>query len=200
MSLPSLRSMINALKPGRAPAAPQDCRGGRFVAVIDCVLNQNVRDRGAASFPGMNFELLQLCHEFGVGVLQMPCPEVAALGFRRKRPAGTTIRKALDTSAGRQCCAELAVSLARQMQAAIDEGCELVAVLGGNPRSPGCAVHGNESGLAAESGIFMLALHSELRQRGIDVPFRGLRDTSPDLLAADLQWFRTLLLASRSDA
>lgn len=198
MSLPSLKSLIKRLKPGGKPAAPQDCRGGRFVAVIDCVLNQNVRDRGAASFAGMNFELLQLCHELGVGVLQMPCPEVAALGFRRERPPGKTIREALDTTAGRQCCADLAATVATQIQAAIKEGFELIAVLGGNPRSPGCAVHGDQDGLSAESGIFMQALHSALCQRGIDTPFRPLRDASAEMLAEDLQGFRALLLANRS--
>lgn len=67
MSLPSLKSVIGRIRSGATSAAMPDCRGGRFVAVIDCILNQNVRDRGAASFPGMNFELLQLCHEQGRG-------------------------------------------------------------------------------------------------------------------------------------
>lgn len=189
MSLPSLTSLINSFRPPDAP----DCRAGRCVAVIDCVLNQNVRDRGAASFPGMNFELLQLCHERGVGVMQMPCPEIAALGFKRERPPGTTIRQALDTPAGRQACTELAVSVAARMQALSDEGVELVAVLGGNSRSPGCAVHGDACGLSDEAGIFMQALQRELRQRAIEVPFRAMRDASPALLAEDLLWFRALL-------
>lgn len=185
-----LKSLI---KSSSAPVAQVDCRGGRFVAMIDCILNQNVRDQGAANFPGMNFELLQICHEQGIGVMQMPCPEIAALGFRRQRPAGTTIRQALDTEAGRQCCANLAVSVAERIQAAHHEGFRLLAILGGNPLSPGCAVHGDERSLRAESGIFMQELQSELSRRAIDVPFRGMRDASPLALAEDLQWFRDLL-------
>jgi len=195
MSLPSLKSVIRKIRSGATSAALPDCRGGRFVAVIDCILNQNVRDRGAASFPGMNFELLQLCHEQGVGVMQMPCPEVLALGFERKRPAGTTIRQALDTEAGRRSCSDLAASVAERIQAALAEGSRLLAVLGGNPLSPGCAVHDDERGLLLESGIFMQELQRELRLRGIDVPFRGMRDASPEMLAEDLQWFRNLLTA-----
>lgn len=195
MSLPSLKSVIRRIRAGATSAALPDCRGGRFVAVIDCILNQNVRDRGAASFPGMNFELLQLCHEQGVGVMQMPCPEVLALGFERKRPPGTTIRQALDAEAGRRSCSDLAASVAERIQAAQAEGSRLVAILGGNPRSPGCAVHDGERGLLLESGIFMQELQRELRLRGIDVPFRGVRDASPEMLAEDLQWFRDLLTA-----
>ena len=192
MSLSALKSLIPWIRP---PVA-RDCRSGRFVAVIDCVLNQNVRDRGAASFPAMNFELLQLCHAQGIGVMQMPCPEVSALGLKRERPAGMTVRQALDTDAGRLCCANLAASVATQMQILVDEGFTLVAVLGGNPRSPGCAVHAVQGRLTDDSGLFMLALQAELSQRGIEVPFRGVRDTSSAMLADDLQWFRNLLRAT----
>lgn len=193
MNLPSLKSVISRIRSRATSAAVPDCRGGRFIAVIDCILNQNVRDRGAASFPGMNFELLQLCHEQGVGVMQMPCPEVLALGFKRKRPPGTTIRQALDTEAGRRSCSDLAASVAERIQAALVDGSRLVAVLGGNPRSPGCAVHDDERGLVLESGIFMQELQRELRLHGIDVPFRGMRDASPEMLAEDMQWFHNLL-------
>lgn len=140
----------------------------------------------------MNFDLLQLCHEKGVGVMQMPCPEVLALGVKRKRPPGTTIRQALDSEAGWRNCADLAASVAERIEAAMAEGSRLVAVLSGNPRSPGCAVH-DERGVLLESGGFMRELQRELRLRGIDVPFRGMREASPEMLADDLHWFRNLL-------
>ena len=88
-----LQKMIRLVKStGRSNPAPDDVRGRCFVAVIDCILNQNARDAGAARFPAMNFELLRLCHENQVGILQMPCPELAALGFNRSRAPGKTIR------------------------------------------------------------------------------------------------------------
>lgn len=192
MSLPSLRSLLAVFKPAHRSGPPRDVRGGRFVVVIDCVLNQNVRDQGAANCPAMNFEILRLCHENGIGIMQMPCPEIAALGFKRQRPPGTSIRQALDTPAGRQACAELAASVVARILVLLDEGFEPLAVLGGNPRSPGCAVHQEVTALDAESGIFMLALQAELRRHGLDLPFRGLRDASPDGLAEDLQWFSQL--------
>jgi len=189
MPVTLLKNLIKRARPGRVP----DARGRRFVAVIDCILNQNTRDAGAARFPAMNFELLQLCHEHHVGILQMPCPEIAALGFKRVRRPGQTIREALDTEAGRQRCAEIAMDVADRIEACLAEGDALLAVLGGNPQSPGCAVHDSDTGLLDTSGVLMKKLQAEFRKRNLDATFRGIRDHDPVLMAQDLQWFRDVL-------
>lgn len=196
VSQPFVARLFGALRRRLGAERAGDCRAGRFVAVIDCIVNQNVRDRGAARFPAMNFPLLTLCHEAGVGVWQMPCPEIAALGFQRQRPPGTTIRQALEGDAARQACSELAASVAERLRQQVGEGFELLAVVGGNAASPGCAVHDAGDALAPGSGIFMLALQAELRRRGIEVPFQAMRDASPDLLDEDIAHFRQLLLAA----
>lgn len=192
----SLRVIKNLLGVSRGPS---DNRSHRFVAVIECALNQNARDTGAACFPCMNFELLELCHRYGVGILQMPCPEVAALGPERKRPPGQSLRAAMDGDAGRSTCRALACEVSDTIDAYAARGCELVAVLGGNPLSPGCAVHHGENGLRKESGVFMQALQAELRRRQRDPAFRGMRDYDPEQLREDLAWFQERLeaLASR---
>lgn len=169
-----------------------DRRGKRFIAVIECILNQNARDAGAAQYPALNFQLLQLCHEHDIGIMQMPCPEIAALGWRRVRPAGQTIRQALDTEEGHRRCAELAGTIANRIEAYVAQGYQPLAILGGNPLSPGCAVHSGEGRLGLESGIFMRELHTELSNRQLTIPFRGIRDHDPELLAQDLLWFRAL--------
>ena len=48
------------------PASRDDARGGRFVVVIECLLNQNARDRGAAAYPAVNPEV--------VAALPIPSP------------------------------------------------------------------------------------------------------------------------------
>lgn len=193
-----LKQVVKRIVSPRRPDRLSDMRSNRFVAVIDCILNQNVRDCGAARFPAMNFELLQLCHEHKVAVLQMPCPEVAALGFKRVRESGQTIREALDNEAGRRCCAELACSVAERIEIYRAEGCDLLAILGGNPRSPGCAVHVGDDGLLTDSGVFMQELHAELRNRKLETPFKGIRDHDPELLKQDLQWLRDVFLRQPS--
>jgi predicted secreted protein len=187
--MPPIR-LLKSLAARLGPSNAEDGRGKRFVAVIECILNQNARDAGAARFPALNFRLLQLCHEYDVGILQMPCPEIAVLGWPRTRPAGQTIRQALDTDDGRRRCAQLAGEIADRIEAYVAQGCRPLAILGGNPLSPGCAVHGGEAALTPDSGVFMTALHAELAARRLTIPFKAMRDHDPDLLAQDLLWFR----------
>jgi predicted secreted protein len=200
MHLPTtlLKKLLGLVKPPGLADRVEDVRSCRFVAVIDCILNQNARDCGAARFPAMNFALLQLCHEHRVGVLQMACPEIAALGFKRERKPGQTIREALDNEAGRRCCAEIACAEADRIGFYLAQGYELLAILGGNPRSPGCAVHDGTDGLRIDSGVFMKALQAELRNRNLDAPFKGMRDSDPDLLRQDLQWLREVFARKRN--
>lgn len=179
----------------RTPAP--DARGRRFVAVIECVLNQNARDTGAACFPAMNLDFVEQCHRHEVGILQMPCPEIAALGHDRKRPAGQGLREALDSEHGRSRCQVLAAETADRVEGYVSQGCKLLAIVGGNPRSPGCAVHHGPDGLREESGVFMKALQSELRNRGHDAVFYPLRDHDPQWLQEDLAGFQDLLVAAR---
>jgi len=165
-----------------------DRRSRRLVLAIECILNQNARDKGAAVFPALNAEVLRLCEAYEVGVVQIPCPEMEFLGFERARPRGTSIRDALDTEDGRKCCRRMGVGIADRVQTYSRQGYQILAVLGGNRNSPGCAVHVGPHGLLASSGVLMRELQDELRQRNIDVPFRGIRDDDPGMLAADITW------------
>jgi hypothetical protein len=69
-----------------------------------------------------------------------------------------------------------------------DNGMTEVAVLGGDVGSPGCAVVDDPaaSGVAAGSGVFIEALSAALAERGLSVPFRGLRDSGARTLSEDL--------------
>lgn len=174
-------------------AGEGDGRSRRLVAVIDCILNQNVRDAGAARFPAMDWDVVRLCRQYGVGILQMPCPEIAFLGLQRKRARGQSIREALDTDAGRRCCARIGAEVCDRIEEHVREGHRILAILGGNPASPGCAVHSGPMGLLAPSGVLMRELQAELRKRGIEVPFKGMRDHDSTLLAEDLEWLEGVL-------
>nr|NJM02120.1 hypothetical protein [Desulfobacula sp.] len=158
--------------------------------VIECILNQNARDLGAATYPSMNFEVIGLCMKYHVGMVQIPCPEIACLGFLRKREPGKSIRDALDTEFGRECCRKLARIVGDRVKMYIDNGNRVLAVLGGNPESPGCAVQykmeNSDNGISEKSGIFMQALFWELSQKHIYLPFIGIRDCRPEWLESDL--------------
>ena len=108
--------LLKRVKRWLRPPRP-DARGRRFVAVIECILNQNARDDGAACSPAVDFQVLERCHAHRVGVLQMPCPEIHALGFARRRAPGERIRDALHNEACIERCATLAHEVAERIDA-----------------------------------------------------------------------------------
>lgn len=187
-----LKRLLRRVLPAPVATPRPDGRGRRVVAVIECVLNQNARDAGAARSPAMNWALVSLCHDHGIGLVQLPCPEIACLGTDRARAPGCSLRDALESEDGRLLCAQLAIDAANRLQAYVASGCEVLAVLGGNRQSPGCAVCLAGDTLRPESGLLMRALQVEVRARGLELPFRGLHDAEPAALVQDLAWLETL--------
>ena len=169
----------------------KDPRNGRVIFLIECLLNQNARDMGAAESPACTKAVMDILAEAEIGMVQIPCPEIACLGFERQRAGGQSIRQALEAPEANACCRTLALATAEKIQSYADQGFEILAVLGGNEQSPGCAVHTvgeSATELKPASGIFMQLLSAELRQRGLDIPFHGMRDADPKALKKDLEW------------
>lgn len=172
---------------------PADLRGGQVLAVIECHLNPNARDAGAARHAAFNPGLLQACAASSTGLVQLPCPELACLGPRRARRPDQSLRDAMQTPASRQRCAHLAEQAADQLLTRVQTGCTLLAVVGGNAQSPGCAVHVGAGGLRATSGSLMLQLQAAMRARRLDPPFVPLRDDEPATYAQDLALLQVLM-------
>ena len=167
-----------------------DVAGQRIVALIECHLNQNARDPGAARYPAVNDSLLEALRRHDAGLLQIPCPEMFCLGLPRTRPPGTSIRQNLDPGKARY----LAVQVADRIEEYERNGMRVVAILGGDVSSPGCAVHLTETGLDPQrSGVFMIELHALLASRDLAIPFRGIRESDPEAFAADLAWIENTL-------
>ncbi len=81
----------------------KDPRGGRLVFLIECLLNQNARDLGAAESPAATREMMDLLADAEIGMVQIPCSEIACLGFERRRPTGQSIRHALKAQLSDMC-------------------------------------------------------------------------------------------------
>lgn len=178
--------------------ASADQRSKRMVAVIHCILNHNARDREVARYPGINHDVVAVLRKHKVGVIQMPCPEMTCLGLLRTRGAEESLRDVLDTPKGRACCRRLSAFVADTIEEFHRHGYTVAAVLGGDVDSPGCAVPYPlpEEGapLVRRSwGVFTGALLTELRRRGIRIPFRGIRDSAWETMQEDLKWLDGLL-------
>ena len=178
-----------------------DRRSKRMVAVINCVVNHNARAEGAAKYPGINHDVVDVLRKHEVGVIQMPCPEMVCLGLPRTREPGVSIRDIMDTPEGRSCCRKLSVSVVDAIEEFRRNGYTVAAVLGGDVGSPGCAVPfpPPEDGAQVPGsglGAFTKALLDELRRRDIRVPIRGIRDSARETMLEDIEWLDGVLAGS----
>jgi len=93
-----------------------DARSRRVVFVAHCILNQNAISDGTADFAGSFEPVVDALCRSGVGMCQMPCPELLCLGLdRRDREGGRSpvlvensrIRRALDSPSMMECIGRL---------------------------------------------------------------------------------------------
>jgi predicted secreted protein len=64
------------------------------------------------------------------------------LGLARKRPKGVSLRDAMTRPDSRAKCRDLGREVVDRIEDYIRNGVSVIAVLGGDDESPGCAVHG----------------------------------------------------------
>ena len=69
----------------------EDMRSKKVVLVLHCLLNQNARIDTCAYFPGAMGEAAEATVVSGIGVLQMPCPELQCLGLARRGDIRTAL-------------------------------------------------------------------------------------------------------------
>ena len=60
-----------------------DKRSKEIILVAHCILNQNAKLDECAFYPGVIREITQLLVDSGMGIIQMPCPELMFLGLDR---------------------------------------------------------------------------------------------------------------------
>jgi len=158
-----------------------DARGKKVLLVAHCVLNQNARIDECAYFPGAMPEIARDIVDSGIGIYQLPCPELLCLGLDRagryRDGKDIGIREALLEGESGWKCRELAVRVMEDVTEYARHGFRLVGVVG-NDGSPACGVVSTHyvDGERAGAGAFMLVLREELQARGHDLPFVATRD------------------------
>jgi hypothetical protein len=101
----------------------------------------------------------------------------------------------METPTSRERCASLAKDTAKRLHEYVNNGVRVIAILGGDTGSPGCAVLEGPcgTGLAENSGVFIKALAGALSEYDLTIPFRGLRDSSVKTLSRDVEWLEAQL-------
>jgi predicted secreted protein len=133
-------------------------RNKKIIIVSHCVLNQNsvvcplARAKGAFKF------VTQLVHE-GIGIIQLPCPELRYLGIDRK----PMDKFQYDTLEYRNFCKSLVLPIVEEIVMYVERGYSFIGVIGIN-ESPTCSITKN-------MGILMEELFKELSKHWLKPDF-----------------------------
>lgn len=169
-------------------------RSGKILVVCHCLLNANAKVYPLAGTAGVYEDVLKGHIEAGVGLLQLPCPELSYLGINRW---GMT-REQYDHPNFRLHCEWLLESTLNQMEAFAQAGFEILGIMGMDG-SPNCGVNrtclgytggeiGAPGGVAQQvdslrmsdgPGVFMEVFRAALEKRGIMASFFAVDEATP---------------------
>lgn len=191
----------------------RDKRGEKILFLSHCILNQNAKVRGIAEYSGAIVPLVQLLLEHGVGMYQMPCPEMTYLGNMR----WGQVKDQYNNPMFRRHCQRIAERIVDEVENYRQCGYQILGfvMMDGSPvcglnRTPrpkdpnvmwgGMAWYVPESEYREGMGNFCEVLQSELARRGQDdLPFIA----SPEFdevgtIEESLAQLRALLVGARN--
>lgn len=165
----------------------RDGRSQKVAFLAHCLLNQNAISDGTAVRPAGFPEMVSYLLEHGVGIVQLPCPELLCLGLDRGDPQGaerpvvvenTRIRRAMAQAEPSRRLARLVEDTMAQLLEYRRYGFQVVGILGAN-RSPCCGVDttSQDDQEVPGMGVFLEALSRRLEEVGWKIPMVGFRGT-----------------------
>ena len=166
-----------------------DARSKKIILVAHCILNQNAKIDRCARYPGASREVTQALLDAGVGLIQIPCPELQYLGLDRQveKDKETTIESEDDRVAllmnktvPKVLCGKISYDLIYQIKQYQLNGFTVVGMLGVNG-SPTCGVETTwtEGKETDGSGIFVKIFKEECADQGVKIPIRGIKAQEP---------------------
>ncbi len=161
----------------------KDKRSKKVMFVAHCILNQNARINSCGYTPAAIPKIAGCLIERGIGISQMPCPELGCLGLGRGGPE--EIYDQLSTPGARRYLKELAADVVYQVRQYRKQGFRVLGVLGIDG-SPSCGVdltwYENEG---PGTGAYMEELREALKKAGMeDITVKGVQDAKPDQAVA----------------
>jgi predicted secreted protein len=174
-----------------------DKRSRKVILVAHCILNQNAKMDKTAYYPGAVSEIAKILVESGVGILQMPCPELHCLGLDRgaKKGSNMPFEKENTRVVGEMAKEEnriiynaIAHSVLYQVEEYLRNGFEVLGILGIN-RSPTCGVETTwaDDHEVPGSGVLIHTLKTGLSQKGISIPMLGIKPQEIEKAIATLK-------------
>jgi len=131
----------------------KNARSRKVAFLAYCLLDQNARAKGIANYPGPVSEIVETLTANGVGIVQMPCPELLYADFDRAPHP----KNWYDNKEFRGVCRECAEQVTERVRKYAKNSYQVVGIIGVES-SPSCAV----------KGIFIEELLEVLGSRGLD--------------------------------
>ena len=186
----------------------KDKRSGKIVIVCHCILNVHSLEDNLAVYPGLEEEIVELLVKKGVGIYQIPCPEIELSGiFRKALPKESYKHEKIRT-----VYKQLAETITCTLNWYVKKGYYIKAVLGAEG-SPTCGI--NKVGRWKKNakgkkqfprdvefipgiGVFMEEFKSSLAKINIHpgwigIPGKSIRTLTPDSFAKTLSKLEHLL-------
>ncbi|MGL5821850.1 MAG: CD3072 family TudS-related putative desulfidase [Sarcina sp.] len=138
-------------------------RSKELVIVSHCVLNQNSVVEGLARAKG-GFKIVEELLSDGMGIIQLPCPELKLLGSKRKGQS----KNEYDTKEYRALCGILFLPILDDLKAYRENGYKIKKIIGIN-QSPSCSITG-------ERGIFMEEIFKLLEKNNFDLEYEEIAE------------------------
>ena len=186
----------------------EDKRSGRLVVVSHCILNVHSLEDDLAIYPGLEREVVELLIEKGVGIYQIPCPEMELSGiFRKALP-----KESYEHPKIRAHYRELAEKICGTLKMYVKKGYAIVAVIGAEA-SPTCGidyvgrwkkdaegkkVFPRDVEFVQGRGVFMEEFEAALANIGVHpewvgIPGKSLRSRRPESFSETLGRLEKLL-------
>lgn len=167
----------------------KDKRSKKIVLIAHCILNQNAKIDGCAYYSGAMLEVTKTILDTGVGIIQMPCPELYCLGLDREadhqanhsiESEDTRVAKRMNEDKSRKICDVIAEEILYQVEEYIKNSFDVVGIIGING-SPTCGVETtwtNDQDVDGH-GIFIATLDKTLENKSISLRKVGIRARDP---------------------
>lgn len=164
-------------------------RSRRLMLLCHCILNSSSKVEGCSTYCGAMPEITKAIIDSGIGMIQLPCPELTMYGIKR----WGHVKDQFDTPYYRKHCRALFQPYIEQLEDYINNGYEIVGFLGieGSPscgmnktctgkwggefsENPNLAATLNSVEITKAKGIFIEEAEALLEKHNISVPFIGI--------------------------
>ncbi len=166
-------------------------RSRKILMVSHCILNSNAKVEGLSQYEGIFKEVVDMIHEEGIGIIQLPCPEMIMYGIKR----WGHVKEQFDTLFYRENCRKMLKPIIGQVKGYTDAGYEIIGVLGVDG-SPSCGVNltcsGNWAGdfsskediedkvrdlkIIESSGVFIEELKKYFEEYNLEILFVAINE------------------------